>query len=502
MDAKQEKKQMERKWSQYQEAIFQFVKTGEGNAIVEAVAGSGKTTTIVEALKHCNGSTIFLAFNKAIAEELKQRGVNAKTFHGLTFSPVLRAKPGRVLDNDKTRKIFREMWEEDKTQEMYLSFVCRLVSLGKQNGLDCLRPNSEESWIAIVEHHELELDHEDAQEEVAIEMAKKLLTASNTHPEMVDFDDMLYLSVRDGISLPKFDFVFVDEAQDTNAIQRAILKKLFRSAPHSGYRLKNETRIIAVGDPAQAIYGFRGADSDSMSKIQDEFHCIRLPLTVSYRCPQAVVQHARKWVEHIEPAPSAPNGEVRDLGETWKCEDFQASDMVVCRTTRPLIALGYSLLKAKKPFFIMGRDIGLNLRKLVEKQKAKNIETLSQRLDAWCTREVEKALAKDDEGKVAAVQDKHDALMALITELPENARTVAELLRVIDILFQEKSNATILCTIHKSKGLESNKVWWLNSSQCPAKWASGWQFKQEENLCYVATTRAKNQLNLIEEARK
>jgi DNA helicase-2/ATP-dependent DNA helicase PcrA len=219
MDAKQEKKQMERKWSQYQEAIFQFVKTGEGNAIVEAVAGSGKTTTIVEALKHCNGSTIFLAFNKAIAEELKQRGVNAKTFHGLTFSPVLRAKPGRVLDNDKTRKIFREMWEEDKTQEMYLSFVCRLVSLGKQNGLDCLRPNSEESWIAIVEHHELELDHEDAQEEVAIEMAKKLLTASNTHPEMVDFDDMLYLSVRDGISLPKFDFVFVDEAQDTNAIQ-------------------------------------------------------------------------------------------------------------------------------------------------------------------------------------------------------------------------------------------------------------------------------------------
>src|SRR3546814_9596201 len=60
------------------------------NAIVEAVAGSGKSTTIIEAMKKVRGNSIFLAFNKAIADELKAKGVNARTFHSLVFSPVMR----------------------------------------------------------------------------------------------------------------------------------------------------------------------------------------------------------------------------------------------------------------------------------------------------------------------------------------------------------------------------------------------------------------------------
>lgn len=485
---------MSRVWSSYQKAIFKFVKSGKGNAIVEAVAGSGKTTTIVEAFKYVEGSSVFLAFNKAIASELATKGLNAKTFHSLCFGPVLSAKKGRVLDQDKTRKIFKNVYPDQKQQDMYSFFVCRLVGLGKQIGIDCLLPNTVENWQGIVDHHNLELDSEDANVDTAIAMAMNVLPESNAHLHFVDFDDMLYLAVKEKVNLPKFRNVFVDEAQDTNRIQREILRKIMRKD-------KGGARIIAVGDPHQAIYGFRGADSDSMSLIERDFNCVRLPLTVSYRCPQAVVAHARNWVSHIEFAPDAPAGEVRDLREQWKNEDFSASDMVVCRTTRPLIALGYSMLKARKPFYIMGRDIGQNLRKLVERQKARTIDTLEEKLQNWARREIEKAMKRDDIGKVEQIQDKLDAIMMLVQSLPENARTVNEVCRTIDLLFEEKRNATVLCTIHKSKGLEADRVWWLNSSQCPAKWAQGWQFKQEENLCYVATTRAKVQLNLIEEKR-
>ena len=71
------------KWSPFQEAVFDFVENREGNVIVEAVAGSGKTSTIVEALRRIEfqvPDTLFLAFNKSIAEELKSRGVNARSF--------------------------------------------------------------------------------------------------------------------------------------------------------------------------------------------------------------------------------------------------------------------------------------------------------------------------------------------------------------------------------------------------------------------------------------
>lgn len=480
---------MAHEWSDYQKAIFNFVDTGKGNAIVTAVAGSGKTTTIVEALKQAYGTTIFLAFNKGIADELKNRGVNARTFHSVTCSAVLRAKPGRMIETDKTRKLVREHLTPMQ-QDHYGSFVPRLLSLGKQAGIDCLLSDTAETWTQIVEHHDLELDHEDATMAEGIRLTQGLLQRSNSHPTHIDFDDMLYLAVRDGIALSKYQFIFVDEAQDTNAIQRAILRKMSR---------KYGTRIVAVGDPAQAIYGFRGADSNSMSRIQEEFKCIELPLTVSYRCPQSVVAHARQWVKHIEPTTTAPQGEVVRRDTTWNSSEFAPADLVICRTTRPLITLGYSMLRDRRPFYIMGREIGQSLRRLVERQKAKGIEQLAEKLAKWHTREVEKAAAKDKQEKIQALDDKFETLMFMIEHLPETERTVPELCRVIDTMFAEKKNATVLCTIHKAKGLEAETVWWLNSSQCPMKWAKGWQYQQEENLCYVATTRAKNRLMLIEE---
>jgi superfamily I DNA/RNA helicase len=478
--------------SPYQQAIYEFVSNGSGNAIVEAVAGSGKTTTLVGCIQRVMGSSLFLAFGKAIQVELERRGVNARTFHSLCYSPVLRARGVRKVEDNKLRFLVDDAVTSGALPEvearMYGAFAVNLVKLARQSGVGCLVEDTEQVWSDIAEHHALELDSERAEWARAIAISRSLLAASNAS-EMVDFDDLLYFAVLDGISLPKFDFVFVDEAQDTNAIQRAILRKI----------MKPDSRMVAVGDPAQAIYGFRGADSDSLDLIASDFNCIRLPLTVSYRCPTEVVKFAQQWVSHIEPAPGAAEGSVQSLGLGWKVEDFKAGELVVCRTTKPLVALAYRCLKARVPAKIMGREIGKGLASLITKLNSKGIDNLIERIGQYTNREVEKAIARKQEAKAEAVQDKSDAILFLIDSLPETGRTVPALLALIDSLFSDEAAAITLATIHKAKGLEANKVYWLNRSECPSKWARmDWQVQQERNLCYVAVTRAKSELVLIE----
>jgi len=476
------------KWSAYQEAIFTFGREETGNAIVNAVAGSGKSTTLVQLIKELKGSTIFLAFNKAIADDLKNKGVNARTFHSLCYSPVLRHKKVQQVTENKLRRIIdAKLTGEDVA--LYGTFVVRLVGLARQVGIGCLVPDTEGAWMELVIHHDLEPESEQADLGRGIELAQKVLAYSNRQA-MIDFDDMLYIAVKDGLNLQKFDNVLVDEAQDTNAIQRAILRKIMHS----------KTRLIAVGDPAQAIYGFRGADSNSMNLLKEEFKCKELPLSISYRCPTSVVKHAQQWVEHIEAAPGAAEGEVLSRGMEWSYSEFSPGDLVVCRATAPVIKLAFGMLKNRVPVQVMGREIGQGLVKLIDRMGAGSIDDLEVSLRAYTDREVQKAIAKKDEAKAEAISDKTDAVLTLIEGLEESERTIPALKELIDSLFRGSRGATILSTIHKAKGLEADTVFWLNSSQCPAQWArQEWQQQQEVNLCYVAVTRAKQTLVLIEE---
>jgi DNA helicase-2/ATP-dependent DNA helicase PcrA len=475
-------------WSQYQQALFTFVEQGAGNAILEAVAGSGKSTTIVEAIRRVAGTSIFLAFNRAIAHELKSRGVNASTFHALITGTVLRYKRQHKVELNKKRKLC-DMYMTGEDREMYGSFAMRLVGLAMQVGIGCLVPDTEAQWQELVNHHDLEPDSEFADLGRGIELARNLLDACYTSP-MVDFDDMMYLVVRDGIQLPKYDWIFVDEAQDTNAIQRAMLRKL----------MKPTSRLVAVGDPAQAIYGFRGADSESLNMIAQEFNCTKLPLSITYRCPTSVVTFAQQWVEHIEAAPNAKEGEVLSLGTKWTSSMFQPGDLVVCRTNKPVIALAYKLLRARVAVRIQGKDIGAGLINLVRKMRTNSLDVLETLLDQYRAKEVEKAVAKMEDAKAEAIEDKVAAILCLAEGLDEGSN-VDDLIDVIEKLFKEDvANAVVLSSIHRAKGLEAANVYWLNSSKCPAKWARmNWQKKQEEHLCYVAATRAKDKLILIEE---
>lgn len=476
-------------FSPFQLAIFNHAEDqNAGNAIVEAVAGSGKTTTLVETIKRLKGSSIFLAFNKSIADELKKRGVNARTFHSLCYGVVLRHKKVNEVTTNKLQRIVDAKFTGEDAQ-MYGAFVKRLVGLARQVGIGCLVNDNDNEWMALVEHHDLQLENENAVMERAIELARKTLAVSN-RMGMIDFDDMLYLAVRDGLVLPKFDNVLVDEAQDTNAIQRAILRKIMHP----------KSRLIAVGDPAQAIYGFRGADSNSMNVIAEEFNCKRLPLSISYRCARSVVEYAQQWVSHIQAADTAIEGAVTNLGRDWDHNVFTQGDLIVCRKSAPVVALGFKLLRNGVSARIMGRELGAGLVKLVERMNAGSIEELTDKLDAYTTREVEKAMAKKEEDKAEQIADKTAAVLTICEGLAESDRTVQGVVNAINRLFSDERAAVTLATIHKAKGLESDRVFWLGRSECPAQWArQEWQKVQEDNLCYVAATRAKKELVLIEE---
>lgn len=482
-------------------AIFDAIQSGQ-NVMVQAVAGSGKTTTMLESMKAIdpNKSVAFLAFNKSIAEELKTKVpgfVKAATFHSVGMGALLKCQGRTKVDGSKCSKIAREIIENRfsgdaaaTAKRIYGSFVPKLISLAKGAGvgLNGFEPNEPETYWGLINHHDLSLGSDEGDMDMAIAMAIAGLYRSIELAEtVIDFDDMLYMTIYRNASFWRYDMVYVDEAQDTNELQRELLRRM----------LKSNGQLIAVGDTHQAIYGFRGADATAMSMLKKEFNMIELPLSVTYRCGAEIVKRAQRLVPHIEAREGAQQGEVLNLGEDFNPADFTGTDAVVCRNVKPLISLAFKCYAAKIPCHILGRDIGQGLVKMVENMKAKNIDRLEEKLENYRERETKKLMEADREAAIELLDDKIDCIHTFINNLDENHRTIPELMKLMDKIFDATTGIT-LCTIHKSKGLEFKTVYMLNSDLLPSKYAKQeWQLQQEENLEYVAITRAEERLVYI-----
>ena len=267
--------------------------------------------------------------------------------------------------------------------------------------------------------------------------------------------------------------------------------------------LKTNGRLIAVGDPCQAIYGFRGADSNAIENIKAEFSAIELPLSISYRCPRSVVALAQEYVPHILPHDAAPEGEVLHPAK-FAVTEFKANDVVVCRCTAPVVSMAYKLIRAKIPCFVMGREIGQGLISIIDKMKADGTDDLLTKLLAYRQREVARLAAAKQEAKAEALEDRLDTIELFIDEMEEDGqRSILTLKNSISALFSDdmKSTAVKLMTQHKSKGLEADRVFILNfylNEKFMDKVSN--QQKQEFNLAYVAVTRAKKTLTFITSA--
>lgn len=280
--------------SSFQEAFFSELVSGTSSIILNAVAGSGKTTTIVHAtsLLPPHVLTVFLAFNKRIEEELTKRlpsFVQCSTFHSRAYSALRRSLPkSPKVNKDKVRDILKLAKEKKflsyEDYQIYSQFVVKLVSLAKSAGLGTSLEEAlgETPWEDLAIYHGL-FPEKPGNLQRGIELAQKVLAESNSDLSQIDFDDMLYLALLHKVRFDLASFIFVDEAQDTNSVQRALLAQMMGPT----------TRLIAVGDPLQAIYGFRGADSEAMPMLQQAFSMKPMDLSICYRCSQAVIREVK-----------------------------------------------------------------------------------------------------------------------------------------------------------------------------------------------------------------
>jgi DNA helicase-2/ATP-dependent DNA helicase PcrA len=477
--------------SPYQEAVFEFIRSGTGHGVVRAGAGCAKTTTIVKGLAFTDpdAAVAFLAFNRAISKTLAERApshVHASTFHSLGLGNVTNAL-GRVkVEPRKVFYIVRDLqdgmsFEEAEAVDANIAAILKLVSLCKATLLEPTTENLDH----IVDRWNVETNGD---RDLIYQVAALAYAKSVAQTATIDYDDMIHLSATGRVPCQQFDVLFVDETQDLNKAQ---LEMAVRSVKPGG-------RIIAVGDENQSIYGFRGADTEAMGRIIERLDATVLPLSITYRCPKSHVELANTLVPELEAAEWAEDGTIESISEYRFLDLVRSGDLVLCRTNAPLVGPAFSLIRRGVKAVILGRDIGSGLIALVKKvQKRNQVRALGDTLEAlsdYRRDEMAKLLRAGKEMAAEALDDKVETIIAL----SDGCYTSSDLERKIDRVFSDEAEGVTFGTVHKTKGGEADRVFILKPELMPhPKAKTGWEMDQEWNIMYVAYTRAKKALFFV-----
>ena len=459
-----------------QQAIFNCIANSDSHIIVNAGAGTGKTTTIVEAANMIGDkSAAFLAFNKSIAVELAERlpeGVEAKTFHAFGFAAIRAAGIKTKVNNYKLNNVIKDLLGAD----YYFAPLKKLVSLVKGS---LIEGTDIQSIKGLIDEYNINFESE-REEIMAIEAIPAILTLCRTQTHIIDFDDMIWLPLVNNYPFPKYDVLFVDEAQDFNESQREMISKCV-----------NGGRCIIVGDKNQAIYGFRGADSNSISLFRQRLltgsrKIQEFPLSISWRCPQSVVQEANRYVKDF----SAPSTAIQGAVVVNAAFTPQRKDMVLCRYNAPLVGAFYDLISQGKSAYILGRDMTKGLITAVQKV-SKNTHMGVKEFEELFMQDFKhnhaRLLQQDKKNQALALEDRRDCINIFINKATTVGGIIEEIKRVFD---GSDKGEIMLSTVHKAKGLEADNVYILATERMPHPMGG----REENNICYVAITRSKKNL--------
>lgn len=482
--------------------------------VLRARAGCGKTSAILMGVdtytaKFPSAEILVCAYNKAIADEvsgkLKAHGhtdwrkIQACTLHSLGFG-LLKFIFKPEVDDKKVAKLVRRRAESDNLRtaaifDQYGAQIIQLVRYAKQAGVGFfgdMQIGDASVWYDLADHFDVNGFDDTTEMDKVIGAAQVIYRDSLNQTDVIDYDDMILIPLIKSLRV-KFtkDVIFLDEAQDLSRARQALARKFIK--PGTG-------RMIVVGDDRQAIYGFSGADSQALSNLTTDLGAKVLPLSVAWRCPKAVVKVAQRFVSDLEAAETAPEGRVittRDFPN-----DLTATDAVLCRNTAPLITLAYEIIRSGKPCKVEGRSIGEGLIALAQRWKVNTTPALLNKLYDYENRETQKAMAKGNEQKAMDISDRVQTLREIITAVNHQGKhDVADVVSFINGLFADGvDSCTTLATYHRSKGREWERViLYEHGERCPSKAArQQWQKDQEDNLQYVAVTRAKNTLVFYE----
>jgi hypothetical protein len=453
-----------------QQHVLNLLCTTEKNILVNSLAGTGKTTMH----RMIAGASpvrpiLYLVFNKrnkAEAEKLFPSYCAVQTFNGCGHRVWSKAcaKPLKLLPK-KTQDLLREIIDDlpkASCAEVWDAFWDIVAAVARAKALgyvpDGVFPNAKRLISPKAFHASLD----ERPTPYVATLIDLTLTASikAAYEGLIDFNDQIYMPALFGGTFPRFPLVLVDEAQDLNPTNHAMLDKLCRN------------RVVAVGDPWQSIYGFRGAAQSGMQRIKERFACEEATLSISFRCPRRIVENARwrvpafKWFNEGGTVATC-----RNMAHSTISDDAA----IICRNNAPLFALAFRLLSSGRSVSVAGSNIG---PRVVGTMQRLGPETLSR---AQTLSAIQQWLAeKTAKGSTTAAD-----MAACMVIFAEHGETLSQACAYAEHLFAQKGRLQLL-TGHKAKGLEFDIVYHLDP------WLIG-DSKQEHNLRYVIQTRSKRE---------
>ncbi len=523
-----------------QVALIRAMATGRGHVVGIARAGTGKTTTLRVGLTHMSsGTKRVVAFNRSIRDDWdawrranSAYDVYVDTFHGLALRAVkLHVGAAVEIDAQRGRNIARRValgWQKQQRANGVRPEDFNVVSGGGRVLFDAVEAWREMPWhlhkfvelcknvhpASLTEAEALATHYDYVNGAVGArtwaQLAQSCMkTARETFRDKLDFADLMYLPRYNNWRPAPVPYVLVDELQDMNRAQRWLA--LASMDPDYG-------RFIAIGDPRQAIYHWRGADRSSVEDTIKQLGATVVQMSTTYRCARAIVEHAKtavKGLDDFTARPDAPDGRVerRTVIDLIGPYGAHLGDYVLSRTNAPLVALAAFWLRRGMPIVVTGRDIGVSLIALVERSGATTTADLRRWLVDYLVAEIERL-----DGNLEALNDIRDRVWAL-QALAESSSSPAALINTLRQMYRipapkrgraggqtssaaqteltdkdiDPSTVVTLSSIHRAKGRERERVWLLEWTHDIDRGKT----EEGDNCYYVGVTRAKETLYLV-----
>ncbi|MGB5635453.1 MAG: UvrD-helicase domain-containing protein, partial [Waterburya sp.] len=494
------------------------------DAVVNSVAGSGKSTLLKLAAQTISSTNIgiqdclVLVFNRknkdALVKKLdrKWRG-SISTVHSAGYKTLKSYLSARkfTVDGFKYRNLAKRLdWFDGSNPQQ-----AKVVSLGSFIKLadfvrQTLSDSTTEDLSWLINHYALDINSKylsEIGERLNYLFQMGFDQAGNEH--VIDHTDMLWLPVvwrinaQPGARLLKR--LMVDEAQDMSRLQLEFVLTL----------VHREGKTLFVGDPAQSINGFCGADTESFANIQTRLQAREFTLPICYRCPISHIQLINKLYDHIPivPRDDAPLGTIEvvreyDLWDKSLNCCIRPGDLVIARCSSSLIDLYLKMIVRGIPSNLVGSSLKQDLVEVLEDVGAQDGFEY-QKFEEFCQSHFQAKTViyqKNDNGSILLLQlqDRIKAIKSLYKHFRDfNFNSIEELARNIEQLFSsEDDRAVCLSTVHRAKGMENERVYIADPLTLPLLWENQkpWQERQEQNLLYVALSRSTNSLFLIGDA--
>ncbi len=467
-----------------QQIIIDAAKNTNDNLIIIALAGAAKTSTLVMvATELPTVKSVCLAFNRNIANEMSERLPSNCT--SMTLNGLGHRIWSRHLGNHNLTLEINKLWSilqsindnRSKYDRLYGSDakeVIDAVKIGKTSGFmpsDVMPGRITPLYDETNFFDLLEFEPNSLQHEFILEITKE--SFKQAFNGLIDFDDQLLCpTIVDDVGFTKFPLTFTDESQDFSKLNQLMIWKMVK-----------DRRLIAVGDPKQAIYGFRGADTESMEHLAKMFDMKEYKLTVSFRCAKKIVENVHWHAPEMKSSDFAVDGEVVHY-DGWSSGDIPDNSAILCRNNAPLFPVFMNLLSDNRYPELSNKEIINKLVRVLKDlgSRSKQSESILISIDRWLDNTLKKLNENDDP---SPYQDMSACLKFIVSQ----HETLGEALDWTNNLRNQKGSIS-LSTMHKAKGLEYDTVFILDEYLIK-------DTDQDPNLKYVAETRAKLHLGYI-----